>query len=274
MIIKTLVENTAISEEFKSQHGLSLHIETKNHDLLFDMGLNSLFIENAGKLGVDLSSVDIAVISHGHYDHGGGLKHFLKIDSKAKVYVNRKAFGDYYANRPGGKTSYIGLDKELASNERIVFVEDELAIDDGLELFSDVKGERLNPTGNKDLLKKAEESFENDDFAHEQNLVIKEDGKTLLVAGCAHNGIVNILDQFKAREGRFPDFVIGGFHLYNRSRDEYEKPETVDQIGEYLLSTGAKFYTCHCTGTESYNRLKGVMGENIGYLSTGSQIEI
>ncbi|NCA67648.1 MAG: MBL fold metallo-hydrolase, partial [Clostridia bacterium] len=77
MKITTLCENTSISPEFKCEHGLSFYVETKKHKLLFDTGESGIFAENAAKLGIDLSEVDIAVISHGHYDHGGGLPAFL-----------------------------------------------------------------------------------------------------------------------------------------------------------------------------------------------------
>lgn len=77
MLIKVLIENTAISKDFGCEHGLSLYIETGDRKILFDVGASELFLENAKKLGVDVSDVDYLVISHGHYDHGGGLRAFL-----------------------------------------------------------------------------------------------------------------------------------------------------------------------------------------------------
>lgn len=274
MKIKTLVENTSISNEFKSEHGLSLYIETRKHKLLFDLGASTLFIENAKILGIDLLEVDLVVISHGHYDHGGGLKSFLDINTKAKIYLNQKAFNMHYSNRPAGEKSYVGLDEGLIPNDRFIFVGDHLIIDEELELFSNVKGRRFSPSGNQDLFMKVGTSFVKDDFAHEQNLIIKEDEKTLLVAGCAHNGIVNIIDYLKTKKECIPSNVIGGFHLYNRSANKNEETTTVNQIGEYLNNTASKYYTCHCTGIESYNRLKDIMAEKINYLSTGSQLII
>lgn len=103
--------------------------------------------------------------------------------------------------------------------------------------------------------------------------MIKEDGKTLLVTGCAHNGIINILEHFQTLKGRMPDYVIGGFHLSGRSGGN-EDADTIDRICKYLLGTKAKYYTCHCTGIEAYERLKSVMGDRIDYLSAGSEITI
>lgn len=86
MLIKTLVENTSVSEDFGSEHGLSLYIETKKQKILFDVGASELFLQNAKKLGVNIADVDFLVISHGHYDHGGGLKTFLKRTQKPKYF--------------------------------------------------------------------------------------------------------------------------------------------------------------------------------------------
>jgi 7,8-dihydropterin-6-yl-methyl-4-(beta-D-ribofuranosyl)aminobenzene 5'-phosphate synthase len=77
MLIRTLAENTSLDSRLGCQHGLSLYIETGGRKVLFDMGADGLFTENASKMGVDLASVDVAFISHGHSDHGGGLKAFL-----------------------------------------------------------------------------------------------------------------------------------------------------------------------------------------------------
>ena len=274
MIVKVLSENTTSSEKLGSEHGLSLYIETEAHTILFDTGASCLFAENAEKMGVDLTRVDLAVISHGHYDHGGGLKTFLGINNRAKIYLHQKAFEPHYANRPGGIKAYIGLDESLLSNERFVFCGDRFVIDHELELFSGVDSKRLVPSGNTDLFVKDGDAFVQDDFAHEQNLIISENGKTLLVAGCAHNGIINIIDQFNAEKGCLPDYVIGGFHLYNHGIKHNEAPNVVDEIGNILLETHSQYYTCHCTGIESYNRLKTVMGENIDYISTGEQLTI
>jgi len=246
MIIKALAENTSVSEEYRAEHGLSIYIETGNHKLLFDTGRGGLFLENAEKMGVDLSKVDTAVISHGHYDHGGGLPYFLEINQTAKIYIHKKAFGDYYSSRPDG-TAYIGLDKNLQDHPQIILVDEFLQIDEELSLFSDVKGNELPSLSNKVLLVKEEGDFVEDPFWHEQNLIIKENGNTVLLAGCAHNGIVNIIERCKQITGRYADVVIGGFHLFNPSTKASESPQLVAAIAKQLKSTGSQYYTCHCT---------------------------
>ena len=275
MIIKTLVENTSLKDDLKSEHGLSLYVETKKHRLLFDVGASGAFIQNAEKLGVDISDVDILVISHGHYDHGGGLKAFMEVNGKAGIYLHKNAFEDHFSNRLGGERAYIGLDKNLLPNERFVFVEDYLRIDDELELFSHVVGNKLVPTGNKDLLMLKDGNIVEDDFSHEQSLVIRGNGgKTVLLAGCAHRGILNISDRSNELNNSSPEVVIGGFHLYSASKKKYEDTERIIQLGYELDKMNSLYYTCHCTGVEAYNKLKKILGEKIGYLATGSYLTI
>ena len=274
MMISVLSENTAASDAFSCEHGLSLHIQTKKHILLFDTGASGLFAENANKLEVDLAAVDIAVLSHGHYDHGGGLKTFLDINPAAKVYAQEGAFGPHYAARPEGHMGYIGLDPGLLPSDRFVFCGRYCVIDDELELFSSPEENWPAPSGNAELYRKEGDEFLPDDFSHEQNLIIREDGQTVLISGCAHRGILNIVNWFHKDKGHFPDVLIDGFHLHSRGSGKGESPEAVDALARELLRTGTLCYTCHCTGLEAYRQLKALMGDRIGYLPAGSRLEL
>jgi 7,8-dihydropterin-6-yl-methyl-4-(beta-D-ribofuranosyl)aminobenzene 5'-phosphate synthase len=273
MIIRTLAENTSITEDLGSEHGLSLYIETKDHKILFDVGASGLFLENAEKLGVNIAEVDYLIISHGHYDHGGGLRTFLQENKKAEVFLHRLAFEKHYALRPNGQLEYIGLEEDLEQNSRFIFTADRLFISKGIQVFSNITQREQLPVSNKGLFVEQNGKMMEDNFSHEQNLVVEEDGKTLLITGCAHNGIVNIIEHFHLIRRRMPDYVIGGLHLSSRSGSK-ENPADIEIIGKYLLSTKAKFFTCHCTGLEPYKKLKDIMKDNIGYLSTGSQLII
>jgi len=271
--LTVLSENTSVSDAFESEHGLSIDIETAGQHILFDTGAGSAFQRNAEKLGVDLATVDLLVISHGHYDHGGGLRIFLEVNSRATIYLHKQAFEAHYSKRAEGVAD-IGLDQTLPSNERFVFCDDQVVIDENIEVFSCVTAKRLFPSCNATLLMKRGDDFVPDDFAHEQNLVIQQNGKTMLIAGCAHKGIVNIVDACKDRLGQYPDYVVGGFHLSGSGGNRSEAPDVVDAIGEYLASTPSRYYTCHCTGTENFQRLRRILGEKIQYLSTGDRISI
>ena len=129
MKITALTENTS-RKGLPYEHGLSLYIETEKHNILFDTGQTELFAKNAEMLGIDLGKVDIAVLSHGHYDHGGGLKRFLELNKTAPVYMSKFAFEPHY----NGAQKYIGLDLSLRGSGRIVFTDGVTKNADGLTI--------------------------------------------------------------------------------------------------------------------------------------------
>lgn len=274
MIIKVLAENTSISKDIGFEHGLSLYIETERHKILFDVGASGLFLKNAEKMGADIADVDYLVISHGHYDHGGGLCAFLKENKKAEVFIHRLALGKHYAERAEGKIEYIGLGEDLKRNPQIVFTADRFFIDRGMELFSNTAEPGPPPRANRGLMMEQGGKLTADGFLHEQNLIIRENDKSLLITGCAHKGIINILKQVKDLKGYFPDYIIGGFHLWSRNPEDCESEKGIDEVARALAAAGAKCYTGHCTGLLPYKRLKAQMGERIGYLAAGEEIEI
>lgn len=274
MLIKVLVENTAISEEFGSEHGLSLYIEANGKRILFDTGRGELFLANAKKLQVDIASVDYTVLSHAHHDHSGGLLPFLRENPQARIYLQESAAGKYYSKRPEGDMGQIGLDDGLIQSGRLVFTDDRYEIAPGLELFSGVRGREFFSLANKTLFMDKDGELTEDTFAHEQNLIVTEGDTVALFAGCAHNGIVNILKRMTELGYRAPDYVFGGFHLFNPSFKKSEDPALVRGVGEYLTKTPSVYFTGHCTGQEAYELLQGMMGDRMRYMATGSVIRI
>jgi 7,8-dihydropterin-6-yl-methyl-4-(beta-D-ribofuranosyl)aminobenzene 5'-phosphate synthase len=257
MKITALLENTTERDDMQTEHGLSLYIETETHKILFDMGQSDLFAKNAETLGLDLSAVDIAVLSHGHYDHGGGLEAFLQINQKAPVYIHETAFGAYY----NGTEKYIGLNKALQGSRRLVFTKKTAALSANL-LLTD-----CNDLGwihdSWGLNRREGERFLSDDFLHEQYLLIQEGEKKILISGCSHKGILNIAAHFR------PHVLIGGFHL-NKETD----PARLRKLAETLLQGNTLYYTGHCTGASQFDIMKCVMGSSLQPLSTGLVFEV
>lgn len=256
MQITSLIENTTENEELTAEHGLSLFIETEQHKILFDMGQSEKFSENAKKLGIDLTEVDIAILSHGHYDHGGGIKHFLEINKKAPLYISKYAFEEHY----NADKKYIGLDTSLSESDRIIFTDDIFKIDTGLTLYTCNKNNRPYDVGDFGMLVKSKDSFSPEDFRHEQYLLIEEGGNNILISGCSHKGIMNITDWFK------PDILIGGFHF-----SKFPLDDKLEEYAKTLASFDTTYYTCHCTGTEQYTFMKNYIPK-LHYLSTGKSI--
>jgi len=275
MKVIMLMENNACDARYACAHGLSMYIETEKHKILFDMGPDGAFAENAEKLGVDLTKIDCAFLSHAHNDHCGGLETFLKLNSTAKVYLQSESFGDYYVVAPD-KCAYIGLSPALRNYEdRFVMCEGVTKIDDELTLFSGIKTHELLSDANATLREKVGEDYPLDAFRHEQNLLVSENGKLVLFAGCSHNGIVNILNRAEEVAGRSPDALFAGFHLYNPTLGESEPRSLVDAVGENLKSRKIKrMMTGHCTGKTAYGWLKEKLGSRLDYMAAGTVFEI
>lgn len=263
MRMQVLLENTSLREDLKAEHGLSIYIETAKHKILFDMGQTTAFAENAAKLGIDLAQVDIAVLSHGHYDHGGGLNRFLELNTKAPIYVNRHAFEPHY----NGTEKYIGLAKELEQSERLIFTDDILEIDGGLTLYSCNQKMRPFAFGSFGLGMAEQGRIMPDDFRHEQYLLIQEAGKKILLSGCSHKGILNIMSWFE------PDVLIGGFHFVKLDPAGDGRQE-LSRAAEALKRYHTRYFTGHCTGLDQYRFLKEILGEQLEYLGTGAEILI
>lgn len=263
MIIKCLLENTTNRPHIISEHGLSLYIETKNHKILFDMGKSDAFKQNAEKMGVELAKVDIAILSHGHYDHGGGIETFLKINKTAPIYISKHAFEPHY----NGTEKYIGLNKSLLPSDRFIFTENDIKIDDELTLFSFKNLKKDYPVNPFGLNMIKDGNLIPEDFRHEQYLMINENNKKILLSGCSHNGILNIEKTFS------PDILIGGFH-FSKLNPETSDKEVLKSSAKILNSYDTTYYTCHCTGTSQYDYLKTYMKDKLFYLSCGENLNI
>ena len=261
MRITVLQEDTACRCDVTAEHGLSLYIETENHKMLFDMGQTNLFEENARALGVDLSAVDLAILSHGHYDHGGGLARFLEINDHAPVYVHPFAFEPHY----NGPVKYIGLDPMLLQTGRLILTGGDCVIDENLFLHDCADKPRPYPGHGAGLTVARGGQRIPDPFNHEQYLLIREGERRILISGCSHKGIENIVSWF------MPDVLVGGFHL--AKLDPVADAPQLASIADTLLASPAAFYTGHCTGATSFNALHAIMGERLHALSAGMTFE-
>lgn len=278
MKIVSLIENTCEKAGLLCEHGLSFYIETPKHKILMDSGASDKFLHNAEMLGVDLSAVDVAVLSHGHYDHCGGVLAFAKKNPHAVIYLRAGAAGDFY-HVENDYIKYIGIDNKILALPRLRTVQDDLQLDDELFIFGAVETNGCRLRTNQWLkVKNNQCEYVDDDFCHEQYLEVCAEGKRLLFSGCAHKGIVSIMQRYCRLRKKVPDFVISGFHTKNpgNSQDFYTADDVamIEDIALQLKQYDTLFYTCHCTGSKPFEILRSVMGEQIQYISTGDILKI
>ena len=282
MRVTVLVENTRLGDrsDLQAEHGLSLHIEHQGQQILFDTGASDAFHHNAERLGVDLAAVDLAVISHHHYDHGGGLPQFLEKNSRAKVYLRSHDATGLYARLLGGLIKRpIGLDRTLFETyaDRFEFVDQPTEIAPDLFVLTEIGEPYPLPKGNRYLFAEKEGAFSPDRFDHELVMVLRQEDGLVVCTGCSHRGILNMVDTVTQQfEGIPIRAVFGGFHLSSPplnlmagSRAEVE--EISRQMLRYPI---ARTYTGHCTGAKAYRILKGVMGDKLASMPTGSSMPV
>ncbi len=267
MKIMILIEDTCGNPACAYEHGLSVYVETEKHKILVDTGATAAFLENARILGIDLGQVDTVILSHGHYDHGGGIPAFATQNPHARIYLQREALGDYYhGNR------YIGIDKKIAALPQVCLLEGGCRLDEELEIFSHVTGRRLWAKSNLSLKRRTGGLELQDQFQHEQCLAVRDGERTVLLSGCAHNGILNILDRYRELYGDMPRIVISGFRLMKKGDYSPEEEEDIRRTAEELARYDTLFCTGHCTGQAAFDLMKPIMGEKLIQIHSGMRI--
>lgn len=269
MRITTLVENSFHPSQhvLEAEHGLSFYIEHNNHIFMSDVGKSGKFANNAKKIGIDLSRVEALVITHHHHDHGGGLQRFFQENPSGNVYLRGSPDVDYVARFSLRPVIYIGLDKAVLEKyaDRITYISENYEIFRGVHLLIEIPLIYPKPVGDKRLRKRRGLRTPLDTFGHELVTVLQGEEGLVLLTGCAHNGVLNMIAAVKnALPGEPIQAVIGGFHL------KREKESLVRQVGEALSALDIpEIYTGHCTGEAPYTVLKSMLGDRLHQLYTG-----
>ena len=273
MIIRTLIDDRmapGAPPSLHAEHGLSLYVETKDRRILLDTGDGSHLIGNAAGMGVDLSSLDTVILSHGHKDHIGGLSSVLAANHHARIYLSKHIF-QQFSMRVCGLSFPIGDNRSFPAEwKRRAFLVDQFhAIDDNIVLVSGFHGplSRLLYAGGV-----------RDDFPHELVFVIQTGCGAVIFTGCCHSGLPAILQRVSTLlPNAFPCTIIGGLHLipfpkFGIGRIDAQSMEVLIR----MVQSGAisKIYTCHCTGKRPFEKLRQELGSKVQYIGTGSVISI
>jgi 7,8-dihydropterin-6-yl-methyl-4-(beta-D-ribofuranosyl)aminobenzene 5'-phosphate synthase len=193
---------------------------------------------------------------------------FSEINPDARIIMQSTAAEPRYHGE-----RYIGIDKRITNLPGALLIDGNMKIDDELFIFSGIKGRRCYPQGNHVLKRIVDKEEVCDDFSHEQCLVITCSGKKVLVSGCAHNGILNIIDRYTELTGDTPDYVISGFHMMKKEGafTADEEAVIIETAGE-LSKMNTIFFSGHCTGEPAFDIMKKIMKDKLNALHTGESI--
>lgn len=253
-----------------AEHGLSFLLRKGDREVIVDTGQSENFIKNCGLMGIDIERIQKVVLTHGHYDHIGGLKSLLEKNPKVKIYAHKEILGRKYAKRKAENLEEIGFDPLFYGRykENFMLIEKDTEIEEGFFVITNTDIVYDNEFTTRNFFVEKEGEKVKDEFLDEVFVVVKEDDGINVVTGCSHAGILNILETAKRRfEGLPIKSLIGGFHL--RGMEEEEVRKVAKKIEEYGVGN---IFTGHCTGIDEYSVLKSVLGDKLSYLTTSSSI--
>ena len=270
--ITTLIENTQGEHlALKIEHGLSYFIETDSKKIIFDTGSSDSFIYNSKLLKIDVSETDIVVLSHGHYDHSGGLKYLLNYTKKFKLFTGEGFFNEKYGSL-NNSYEYLGsdfdekylkenkVDYSFVNNQVTQITESVYIVTNFDKTFDD---EVINPR----FVIRRNNKFIQDDFRDEVMLAVDTDKGLVLVLGCSHPGVKNMISTAVNTLEKPVYAVIGGTHLVE------SHGESLRESIAYLKEKPEIIGVSHCTGKEAMSLLSEA-GSRYFHSKTGSSLFI
>lgn len=269
MLLTTVTDDLCGRADLLGECGLSLHLGTPRGSLLFDSGSGATILGNLQALGLSPAGMDGFVLSHGHADHAGGVPQLLAAGLSCPLWASPRVTDAHYARR-GGILRYLGL--HLAAAVTI------LPVMEASRILCDVWAvpvprERRDPAfvpSTPHLFLREGEEFVPDPFADDLSLVVEGTFGLSVVLGCAHAGVVNILEEVAALFGTRSFYSItGGMHLKGQNASFLER--TVETLRDRFAVK--RWRPCHCTGFAAAARLAGAM-DSVEWAVSGSRVEL
>jgi 7,8-dihydropterin-6-yl-methyl-4-(beta-D-ribofuranosyl)aminobenzene 5'-phosphate synthase len=246
-----------------AEHGLCVAVEIAGRTVLLDTGQSDICLRNALRLGVNLRNLGAVVLSHGHYDHGGGLPALLDDLGSLEVFAHPDVFASKYARRRDQEDRYIGLpygEESLTARGAAVRIQlQPNKIADGLLMTGPIPRDTSFEDDDPHFWLKREDEWQPDCFDDEQALVIRTSRGLVVLAGCAHAGVINTLRHATALTGDDRiRAVIGGLHLSSAGAQRIQ--QTVAALREMEVG---QVVACHCTGFAATMHLHATFGERL-----------
>jgi 7,8-dihydropterin-6-yl-methyl-4-(beta-D-ribofuranosyl)aminobenzene 5'-phosphate synthase len=273
--ITTLSENTAGLGSFLAEWGLSFLVETDEANILFDTGQSISASHNADLLGIDLSRVDKIVLSHGHFDHTGGLRHVLRrIGKKIEIIAHPDIWQVKYSRREGKEDRYIGIPFHRQTLESLgarfnlttepVRITDNIMTTGEIPMVTDY--EEIEPS----LVVKEGNRFKPDKLRDDQALIVNTEAGLVVILGCAHRGIINTLYHAQQIMGVKAIYaVLGGCHLLNATEERiWLTIAALKELGVQRLGV------CHCTGLPASALMAQEFGDGFFFSNAGTSISL
>ncbi|HMK52161.1 MAG TPA: MBL fold metallo-hydrolase [Thermodesulfobacteriota bacterium] len=277
MKITIICENTVGRRIGLGEHGFSAFIETDKGNYLFDTGSGHSVIRNSLELNKDLKTIKKIFLSHGHYDHTGGLPEVLKLKGKADIHAHPHVFLDrIHVVKENEKETkkFVGLPYKKKYLELLganfILHKDFREVEKGVFLTGEVPRKTSFEKPDPVLLAEIDGKIDQDIFSDDQSLILDTEKGLILVLGCAHSGMINIINYVIDKMGKEKFYaVLGGTHLDFLTQEQLE--ESIKALKKMKIE---KIGVCHCTGMRAAFRLHHEFGERFFYGHVGSGLEI
>lgn len=263
--ITILTDNLVYGAGLRAEHGFAAHIAIEGLQILFDTGQSDTFIHNAAKLGIHIQDIDYLILSHGHYDHTGGLYEFIKHNSRATIIAKPDIFAPKL--HADGKNIGTNYNRE-ALHHRLQYATNTIKLSPSVRIHTAIQIYNAEDCNSDNLYTEKNNKIIPDSFSDELFIVI-EQAKISILTGCSHNGISNIIETAMQTYNKPIDAVIGGFHISKASSQK------IQAVASYFNTRNAsRIYTCHCTGIHGFTKLSRSIKTPIDYAHVGTKIYI